>query len=60
MLDAVGGDLLAADVLETPDEVYALEINHNFDAHGGTEPAAAAFLREIEGVLARQRTPVAA
>jgi glutathione synthase/RimK-type ligase-like ATP-grasp enzyme len=48
MLEAVDGDLLAADVLETPDEAYALEINHNFDAHGGDEPAAAAFRHEIE------------
>jgi glutathione synthase/RimK-type ligase-like ATP-grasp enzyme len=48
MLEAVDGDLLAVDVLETETEVYALEINHNFDAHGGDEPAAAAFGREIE------------
>jgi glutathione synthase/RimK-type ligase-like ATP-grasp enzyme len=47
MLEAVGGDLLAVDILETEDEVYALEINHNFDAHGGDSPAAEAFLREI-------------
>jgi len=47
MLEAVGGDLLAVDILETEDEVYALEINHNFDAHGGDAPAADAFLREI-------------
>jgi glutathione synthase/RimK-type ligase-like ATP-grasp enzyme len=48
MLDAVDGDLLAADILETKDAVYALEINHNFDAHGGDTPAADAFVREIE------------
>ena len=35
MLEAVDGDLLAVDILETEDAVYALEINHNFDAHGG-------------------------
>jgi len=47
MLEAVGGDLLAADILETDDAVYALEINHNFDAHGGDAPAAGAFEQEI-------------
>jgi glutathione synthase/RimK-type ligase-like ATP-grasp enzyme len=47
MLEAVDGDLLAVDVLETDTAVYALEINHNFDAHGGDAPAAAAFEREI-------------
>jgi hypothetical protein len=52
MLHAVGGDLLATDVLETDGDAYALEINHNFDAHGGDEPAAAAFIREIEMKLA--------
>jgi glutathione synthase/RimK-type ligase-like ATP-grasp enzyme len=48
MLEAVDGDLLAVDVLETDEEVFALEINHNFDAHGGDAPAAEAFRREIE------------
>ncbi|MDX6596209.1 MAG: [lysine-biosynthesis-protein LysW]---L-2-aminoadipate ligase [Gaiellales bacterium] len=48
MLEAVGGDLLAVDILETESEVYALEINHNFDAHGGDAPAAEAFLLEIQ------------
>ncbi len=52
MLEAVDGDLLAADVLETDSGAYALEINHNFDAHGGDEPAAAAFRQEIEMKLA--------
>jgi glutathione synthase/RimK-type ligase-like ATP-grasp enzyme len=47
MLAAVDGDLLAVDILETRDAVYALEINHNFDAHGGDAPAAHAFLQEI-------------
>lgn len=48
MLDAVDGDLLAVDILESEDAVYALEINHNFDAHGGDAPAADAFLQEIQ------------
>ena len=47
MLEAVDGDILAADILETPDDIYALEINHNFDAHGGDAPAAEAFHAEI-------------
>jgi len=55
MLEAVDGDLLAVDVLETDEDAYALEINHNFDAHGGTEPAVEAFVREIEAVRARSR-----
>jgi glutathione synthase/RimK-type ligase-like ATP-grasp enzyme len=50
MLEAVGGDILAVDVLETTSDVYALEINHNFDAHGGDEPAAEAFLDEIRAL----------
>jgi hypothetical protein len=40
MLEAVGGDILAVDILETESGIYALEINHNFDAHGGDNPAA--------------------
>jgi glutathione synthase/RimK-type ligase-like ATP-grasp enzyme len=48
MLEAVDGDLLAVDILETRDAVYALEINHNFDAHGGDAPAADAFVQEIQ------------
>ncbi|HET6171896.1 MAG TPA: hypothetical protein VFD90_04800 [Gaiellales bacterium] len=48
MLAAVDGDILAVDILETEDAVYALEINHNFDAHGGDAPAAGAFLQEIQ------------
>ena len=51
MLEAVDGDLLAVDVLETEMEAYALEINHNFDAHGGDEPAVDAFCREIKAKL---------
>jgi glutathione synthase/RimK-type ligase-like ATP-grasp enzyme len=47
MLQAVDGDLLAVDILETEDAVYALEINHNFDAHGGDGRAADAFVQEI-------------
>ena len=47
MLEAVGGDILAVDILEADDAVYALEINHNFDAHGGDGPAAEAFAKEI-------------
>jgi glutathione synthase/RimK-type ligase-like ATP-grasp enzyme len=47
MLEAVDGDILAVDVLETESDVYALEINHNFDAHGGDGDAAHAFRREI-------------
>jgi glutathione synthase/RimK-type ligase-like ATP-grasp enzyme len=57
MLEAVDGDLLAVDVLETETNAYALEINHNFDAHGGDEPAADAFCREIE---AKIQSPVGA
>lgn len=49
---AVDGDLLAVDVLERDGEAFALEINHNFDAHGGDEPAVAAFRREIGEKLA--------
>ena len=52
MLTAVDGDLLAADILETATDAYALEMNHNFDAHGGSEPAAAAFEHEIQARLA--------
>jgi len=52
MLEAVGGDLLAVDMLETADAFYALEINHNFDAHGGTGPAVAAFEAEIARLAA--------
>lgn len=55
MLEAVGGDLLAVDILETEDEVYALEINHNFDAHGGDGRAADAFVQEIHR---KARVPV--
>jgi glutathione synthase/RimK-type ligase-like ATP-grasp enzyme len=51
MLEAVDGDLLAVDVLETPDQAYALEINHNFDAHGADGPAAEAFRLEIARTL---------
>ena len=51
MLEAVDGDVLAADILETEEAVYALEINHNFDAHGGDGPAAEAFASEILHVL---------
>ncbi|MDX6627934.1 MAG: [lysine-biosynthesis-protein LysW]---L-2-aminoadipate ligase [Gaiellales bacterium] len=51
MLRAVGGDLLAVDILETENAVYALEINHNFDAHGG-DAAADAFRLEIHRKLA--------
>ena len=47
MLEAVDGDILAVDILETATAVYALEINHNFDAHGGDAPAAEAFALEI-------------
>ncbi|HYQ82673.1 MAG TPA: hypothetical protein VEP28_01385 [Rubrobacter sp.] len=50
MLQAVDGDLLAMDVLETEEGAYALEINHNFDAHGATEPAVEAFLRETNAI----------
>ena len=53
MLEAVGGDLLAADVLETAEGAYALEMNHNFDAHGGTRPAVAAFEQEIRAKIGR-------
>ena len=47
MLAAVEGDLLAVDLLETAGRFYALEINHNFDAHGATVPAVDAFECEI-------------
>ena len=52
MFEAVDGDILAVDILESEAEVYALEINHNFDAHGGDAPVAEAFLREIQRVAA--------
>jgi glutathione synthase/RimK-type ligase-like ATP-grasp enzyme len=48
MCDAVGGDLLAADILERDGEAWALEINHNFDAHGGDDAALRAFQLEID------------
>jgi glutathione synthase/RimK-type ligase-like ATP-grasp enzyme len=60
MLEAVGGDVLAVDLLEAPDGVYALEINHNFDAHGGDEPAAAAFAAEILRAVEERRSLAAA
>ena len=47
MTTAVDGDLLAADILERDGEAWALEINHNFDAHGGDAPAIAALRTEI-------------
>jgi glutathione synthase/RimK-type ligase-like ATP-grasp enzyme len=50
MLEAVDGDLLAVDILQTPTDVYALEINHNFDAHGGDAPATDAFIEEIRAL----------
>lgn len=56
MLEAVAGDLLAADVLERDGRAWALEINHNFDAHGGTAPAVEAFRREIEARI-REAVP---
>jgi glutathione synthase/RimK-type ligase-like ATP-grasp enzyme len=52
MLTAVNGDLLAVDVLEQNGVAFALEINHNFDAHGGTEPALDAFRREMDFKIA--------
>lgn len=60
MLEAVDGDILAVDILETEDAVYALEINHNFDAHGGDAPAADAFLQEIRSRLHAHRYPMRA
>jgi glutathione synthase/RimK-type ligase-like ATP-grasp enzyme len=54
MLEAVDGDLLAVDILETADAAYALEINHNFDAHGGDRPAAEAFLAELQRIEVAQ------
>lgn len=51
MLKAVDGDLLAVDVLETENAAFALEINHNFDAHGGDGSAAEAFQHEIQSKL---------
>jgi glutathione synthase/RimK-type ligase-like ATP-grasp enzyme len=51
MLAAVEGDLLAVDVLEQDGTAFALEINHNFDAHGGTEAALKAFRREIAAAV---------
>ncbi len=53
MLEAVDGDLLAVDLLEAEKQTYALEINHNFDAHGGSGPAVDAFRTELSA--ARQR-----
>jgi glutathione synthase/RimK-type ligase-like ATP-grasp enzyme len=51
MLAAVDGHILAVDVLETETgAAFALEINHNFDAHGGTPQAATAFRREVTAV----------
>jgi hypothetical protein len=35
--------------------VHALEINHNFDAHGGNIPATDAFCREIRARGIRTR-----
>ena len=58
MLAAVDGDLLAVDLLEGEDGVYALEINHNFDAHGGDEPAAAAFVAELEAAVGKSQALV--
>ena len=53
MLTAVDGGILAVDVLEAErGAVYALEINHNFDAHGGTPEAGSAFRREVMAVSA--------
>jgi [lysine-biosynthesis-protein LysW]--L-2-aminoadipate ligase len=60
MLEAVGGDVLAVDLLETADGIYALEINHNFDAHGGDEAAAAAFGEEILRRIGELRAVAAA
>jgi len=63
MLEAVDGDLLAVDLLETESGFHALEINHNFDAHGATEPALGAFEAEIARVTRaapRPRQPSAA
>jgi glutathione synthase/RimK-type ligase-like ATP-grasp enzyme len=57
MTAAVDGDILGVDVLEAEDHAYALEVNHNFDAHGGTEVAADAFREEM---LARIAGPRAA
>jgi len=57
MLAAVDGDLLAVDVLEAGSDAYALEINHNFDAHGGTGPAVQAFLQEMELKAAAPLSP---
>ena len=52
MAAAVGGHLVAADALEDESGVpYALEINHNFDAHGGTPQAVAAFRREAAALV---------
>jgi hypothetical protein len=51
MLEAVDGDLLAVDILETDGEIYALNHNHNFDAHGGDAPAVDAFSAGIEHKL---------
>ena len=51
MTESVGGDILAVDILEDPSgRGFALEINHNFDAHGGTPQAVAAFQREAERI----------
>jgi glutathione synthase/RimK-type ligase-like ATP-grasp enzyme len=50
MLEAVDGDLLAVDLLEADGRTYALEINHNFDAHGGSRPAVDAFRSEISAI----------
>ena len=53
MLEAVDGDLLAVDLLEADGQTYALEINHNFDAHGGSRPAVDAFQTEISAARRR-------
>jgi glutathione synthase/RimK-type ligase-like ATP-grasp enzyme len=60
MLEAVEGDLLAVDVLERDGQAWALEINHNFDAHGGDQEALAAFVTEIEAMVAPNERPAAA
>jgi glutathione synthase/RimK-type ligase-like ATP-grasp enzyme len=60
MCRAVDGDLVAADVQEQDGNAWALEINHNFDAHGGDGPAYEAFRQEIAALSRRRSDPAPA
>lgn len=56
MVASVNGDILAVDMLEDRSgRGFALEINHNFDAHGGTPQAVEAMRREAVRAAAAGR-----